>query len=239
MLRRLLPAARGSLGLPGAPRLRRRARPLSSTNRVEDDVAAAVRFVEERGYAAPIAAGIVNALQQPGSGVSPGGCLRMVTSMAGSWEIGEGDEALKAMAAAVEREVALTEGREKVSFVVSPPRGSGAPFTVVGFEGASLQAVIEGPGAAEPTGARLLAEYLECACSGVAACSTCHVHVDEEWYAKVGEPSENEQDMLDLAADLRPTSRLACQLVLGPDLQGLRLTVPDDANNLFDDIPFE
>lgn len=57
--------------------------------------------------------------------------------------------------------------------------------------------------------------------------------------AAVGPPSEAEQDMLDLAHEPRDTSRLACQLVLSPAVDGMRLTIPAGANNLFDYIPFE
>ena len=88
-------------------------------------------------------------------------------------------------------------------------------------------------------GAELLGELLECACSGVMACSTCHVHVDSDWLDAVGAPSEEEEDMLDLAFDRQENSRLACQLVLSPQLGGLRVKIPAGANNLFDHIPFE
>ena len=90
----------------------------------------------------------------------------------------------------------------------------------------------------EANGAALLSEHLECACSGVMACSTCHVHVDAEWFAAVGPPSEAEEDMLDLAFDRRDISRLGCQLQLKPELEGLVVRLPSDANNLFDHIPF-
>ena len=80
---------------------------------------------------------------------------------------------------------------------------------------------------------------LECACSGVMACSTCHVYIAPGWFERVGPPGEDEQDMLDLAHEPRDTSRLGCQLVLRPDLEGLVVEVPRGANNLFDHIPFE
>jgi 2Fe-2S ferredoxin len=55
---------------------------------------------------------------------------------------------------------------------------------------------------------------IEGACEGSMACSTCHVIVDPEWYGRLEEPSEDEEDMLDLAFGLTPTSRLGCQIVI-------------------------
>ena len=65
-------------------------------------------------------------------------------------------------------------------------------------------------------------------CGGCCSCATCHVIVDPDWYAKTGGPSEDEEDMLDLAFSLSETSRLGCQIAMTPELDGLRLTVPED-----------
>lgn len=78
-----------------------------------------------------------------------------------------------------------------------------------------------------------LGQYLECACSGVAACSTCHVIVEEEFFRKLTPPNEDELDMLDLAADPAPTSRLGCQIKFTKDLDGLTIQIPKSVNNLF------
>jgi 2Fe-2S ferredoxin len=59
-------------------------------------------------------------------------------------------------------------------------------------------------------GSEMLSEYIECACSGVMACSTCHVVIDPDWFDRVGPPSEEEMDMLDLAFEPQETSRLGC-----------------------------
>ncbi len=64
-------------------------------------------------------------------------------------------------------------------------------------------------------------------CGGACACATCHVYVDEAWRAALGEPSEMEADMLDFASELRPGSRLSCQIRIRDDLDGLRLGVPE------------
>ena len=73
---------------------------------------------------------------------------------------------------------------------------------------------------------------LEGACEGSLACSTCHVVVDQEHYDKLEEPSEDEEDMLDLAFGLTPTSRLGCQIVMTEDLDGLTLVVPSETRNV-------
>jgi len=64
-------------------------------------------------------------------------------------------------------------------------------------------------------------------CGGPCACATCHVYVDAAWVEKVGEPSEMEEGMLDFASDVRPTSRLSCQIKLTADLDGLVLHTPE------------
>ena len=63
-------------------------------------------------------------------------------------------------------------------------------------------------------------------CGGACACATCHVHVDELWAAKVGKPSPMEEDMLDFAFDVRPTSRLSCQIKMADELDGLVVHTP-------------
>ncbi len=73
---------------------------------------------------------------------------------------------------------------------------------------------------------------LEGACEGSLACSTCHVILDEEFYGKLQDPSEDEEDMLDLAFGLTPTSRLGCQIVMTKDLDGLTVRVPDETRNV-------
>jgi 2Fe-2S ferredoxin len=85
----------------------------------------------------------------------------------------------------------------------------------------------------------MLRDHLECACSGVMACSTCHVYVAPAWWDRVGAPCEAELDMLDLAHEPSDYSRLGCQLVFSRALDGLELSLPSDSNNLMDDIPFE
>lgn len=78
-----------------------------------------------------------------------------------------------------------------------------------------------------------IGQYLVCACSGVAACSTCHVIVEKEYYDKLPLPQEDELDMLDLAWGVTETSRLGCQIKFKENINGLKVTIPSQANNLF------
>jgi 2Fe-2S ferredoxin len=63
-------------------------------------------------------------------------------------------------------------------------------------------------------------------CGGACSCATCHVHVDEAWKDKVGPPSPMEEDMLDFAFDVKPTSRLSCQIKVTDELDGLVVHTP-------------
>jgi len=72
---------------------------------------------------------------------------------------------------------------------------------------------------------------LEGACEGVMACSTCHVIVDPDDFAKLPRASEEEEDLLDLAAHAGRTSRLACQIILTEDLKSLSVRIPPTAKN--------
>jgi ferredoxin, 2Fe-2S len=63
-------------------------------------------------------------------------------------------------------------------------------------------------------------------CGGACTCATCLVHVDEAWSPKVGPPSAEEEDMLDFAFEVKPTSRLACQIKITQDLDGLVVSTP-------------
>ena len=67
---------------------------------------------------------------------------------------------------------------------------------------------------------------IEAECGGACACATCHVYVDEAWTDKTGGPESMEEDMLDFAFDVRPTSRLSCQIKLRAELDGLVVRTP-------------
>lgn len=70
---------------------------------------------------------------------------------------------------------------------------------------------------------------IEGACGGSLACATCHVVVEEPWFNKLNEHaeiSEDEEDMLDLAFNLKPTSRLGCQIIMSDALDGIKVYLP-------------
>ncbi len=73
---------------------------------------------------------------------------------------------------------------------------------------------------------------IEGACEGSLACSTCHVIVDDDWYERLAEPDEDEEDMLDLAFGLTPTSRLGCQIEVTDELDGIRVALPEETRSL-------
>ena len=72
---------------------------------------------------------------------------------------------------------------------------------------------------------------IEGACEGSLACSTCHVIVDGSWFGKLVKPTEDEEDMLDLAFDLQETSRLGCQIIMTDALDGLVVKLPSGTRN--------
>ena len=76
---------------------------------------------------------------------------------------------------------------------------------------------------------------LEGACEGSLACSTCHVIIDEEYFDKLDEATEDEEDMLDLAFGLEETSRLGCQIIMSDDLDGLTVRLPGATRNMMVD----
>lgn len=73
---------------------------------------------------------------------------------------------------------------------------------------------------------------IEGACEGSLACSTCHVIVEDGWYPRLEEASEDEEDMLDLAFDLQRTSRLGCQIIITEALDGLVVHLPGETRNM-------
>ncbi|PZQ17964.1 MAG: 2Fe-2S ferredoxin [Ancylobacter novellus] len=68
---------------------------------------------------------------------------------------------------------------------------------------------------------------IEAECGGACSCATCHVYVDAAWTELVGRPEPMEEDMLDFAYDVRPSSRLSCQIKITPLLDGLVVTTPE------------
>ena len=73
---------------------------------------------------------------------------------------------------------------------------------------------------------------IEGACEGSLACSTCHVVVEKNFYEMLEEPTEDEEDMLDLAFGLTHTSRLGCQIIMSDELDGLVVHMPSATRNM-------
>jgi ferredoxin len=73
---------------------------------------------------------------------------------------------------------------------------------------------------------------LEGTCEGQMACSTCHVIIDAADFGRLPRASEDEEDMLDLAASTTRTSRLACQIILTEALDGLTVRIPPESRNM-------
>jgi ferredoxin-2, mitochondrial len=102
----------------------------------------------------------------------------------------------------------------------------------VSADGDTVRTVLAAPGQ------RLLeigqndGQPLEGTCEGQMACSTCHVIVAADWSSKLPTPSEEEEDMLDLAACATRHSRLACQILLTDDLDGLTVHIPPESRNM-------
>ncbi len=229
-------------------------------------------FLHSLGYSADVSDGIINALLQ--NGIPSTSLLGMVKGLAGRYEVGE-DGGLVSLAASVKFELEKTHGKNKIKFWCLPSTGwSSAPdnidvtdeqnsdqqlpvihaldraFVVETTVGTTLTDVAKF-GTTENSD--VLGEYLECACSGIMACSTCHVVIHPDWFDatilpssddpsptnKIGPPSEAEQDMIDLAYEPQLTSRLGCQIKLTQELDGLVILLPRGSNNLMDHIPFE
>ena len=74
-------------------------------------------------------------------------------------------------------------------------------------------------------------EPLEGACEGVMSCSTCHVIVDKADFEKLPPASEEEEDLLDIAASVTRTSRLACQVMITEDMESLSVRIPPSSRN--------
>ncbi len=93
---------------------------------------------------------------------------------------------------------------------------AGAARTVEGQVGATVM----------ETALRNAIPGIDAECGGACACATCHVYVAPEWQAIVGKASQMEEDMLDFAFEVRPNSRLSCQIKVTPALEGLSVATP-------------
>jgi ferredoxin, 2Fe-2S len=100
-------------------------------------------------------------------------------------------------------------------------------LTIVAFDGTRFDIEAANGSTVMENAVRNSVPGIEAECGGACACATCHVYVDDAWSEKVGAPEAMEEDMLDFAFEVRPTSRLSCQIKLGAALDGLVVHVPE------------
>ena len=101
-----------------------------------------------------------------------------------------------------------------------------AKITYIGADGTHFDVEAENGSTVMENAIRNGVPGIEAEGGGACACATCHVYVAEEWRAATGEPEPMEEDMLDFAYELKPTSRLSCQIHVTDELDGLVVTVP-------------
>ncbi|ATI80941.1 2Fe-2S iron-sulfur cluster-binding protein [Sphingobium yanoikuyae] len=104
--------------------------------------------------------------------------------------------------------------------------------TFISADGENRQQVDAPAGSVLLEVAQAAGQPLEGTCEGQMACSTCHVIVDAADFDRLPRASEDEEDMLDLAAAATRTSRLACQIILSEQLDALTVRIPGEFNNM-------
>jgi 2Fe-2S ferredoxin len=102
-----------------------------------------------------------------------------------------------------------------------------AKITYIGADGTRYEVEAENGSTVMENAVRNGVPGIEAECGGACACATCHVYVADEWMPATGEAEPMEQDMLDFAYDVRPGSRLSCQIRVTDALDGLVVTVPE------------
>ncbi|MDO6415758.1 2Fe-2S iron-sulfur cluster-binding protein [Sphingomonas sp. BIUV-7] len=110
--------------------------------------------------------------------------------------------------------------------------GMSVTVTFVSADGADVRTIEAAPGARLLEVAQADGQPLEGTCEGQMACSTCHVIVDPADFARLPRASEDEDDLLDLAAHVTRTSRLACQIWLEEGLGSLTVRIPSEARDM-------
>lgn len=136
--------------------------------------------------------------------------------------------ALGDLAKAVNRELEVIAAQEQLPDVHIHilPHGAKEPMTLTVKEGQSLYEI-------QQANFTKISHLIECACGGIAACSTCHVILDEEHFRLLPEVEEAELDMLDLTEGVTPFSRLGCQIVITKQIEGLVLKLPASVQSLW------
>ena len=99
-------------------------------------------------------------------------------------------------------------------------------LTIIAFDGTQHELDVQNGSTVMENAVRNSIPGIEAECGGACACATCHVYVDEAWSQTVGPPQAMEEDMLDFAYEVKPTSRLSCQIKMSDALDGLVVRVP-------------
>jgi 2Fe-2S ferredoxin len=99
-------------------------------------------------------------------------------------------------------------------------------ITFVDASGESRSVEAQGGSTVMETALRNSIPGIEAECGGACACATSHVYVAAEWTEATGKASQMEEDMLDFAFEVRPNSRLSCQIKVSEALDGLTVTTP-------------
>jgi 2Fe-2S ferredoxin len=102
-----------------------------------------------------------------------------------------------------------------------------AKLTYITHDGARFDVEAQAGSTVMENAVRNQVPGIEAECGGACACATCHVYVDEAWSGAVGKAGPMEEDMLDFAYDIRPNSRLSCQIKVSDALDGLVVRVPE------------
>lgn len=100
-------------------------------------------------------------------------------------------------------------------------------LTYIAYDGSRYEVEAENGSTVMENAIRNGVPGIEAECGGACACATCHVYIDAEWTDVVGGPEPMEEDMLDFAYDVRPNSRLSCQIRVRDELDGLEVQVPE------------
>ena len=102
-----------------------------------------------------------------------------------------------------------------------------AKITFIGTDGTRYEVEAENGSTVMESAIRHGVPGIEAECGGACACATCHVYIDPDFRSVTGVPEPMEEDMLDFAYEVRPTSRLSCQIRVSDALDGLVVTVPE------------
>ena len=100
-------------------------------------------------------------------------------------------------------------------------------LTIIAFDGQKHELDVANGSTVMENAVRNSIPGIDAECGGACACATCHCYVDDAWTEVVGGPEPMEEDMLDFAQDVRPTSRLSCQIKMSDELDGLVVHLPE------------